>query len=312
MSVILLLLKILGGILLALLCLILLVLLLILLVPLRYSFYFQYEQKKLLVGGKLSWFLKILRLFLHYKEKVFTYSFKIFSKTLFSNEEDFLKEKEEKRKRKAEKKKKKEENQSQSSTVDLPDLAEPEPEPDHVAEEKPEPEMTEPVEEPETGMAEAVEKPEPEVTVTYVSSQEDKPKKKKKKKEETSPEQSGTDKVREWKDKIQALPLEDLFREGKRLIVCLLKHICPREISGYLIYGFEDPAMTGQVTGLIAALYPAYGRSFRPQPDFTQKILEGDLRGSGRIRLGYLLFIVVRVLFVKEIRKLLWQLWKKH
>ena len=37
----------------------------------------------------------------------------------------------------------------------------------------------------------------------------------------------------------------------------LWKHYCPRRISGYLHFGTGDPALTGQLTGIIYLVLPA-------------------------------------------------------
>ena len=288
MSILLLILKIIGIILLVVLGLILALLLIILLVPLRYSFYFQANEKKLIFGGKITWLIKLIQIFISYKEEELSCKVKVFIFTLFGDE------KEEKKK------------------------------PDALTE--PEKPVEKPQEAPiETSHEESLEKPVDEQAdqpaPEPVIETEEEPKKKetekktkKKKKKEQKPDksegESWTQKVIDWKEELSTWPISVIVREVKRLVFDAIKHIFPRRISGYLRYGFDDPSLTGRVTGAAAGFYPLYGDKIRLYPDFMEKVLEGDLCGSGRIRMGYLLFLIIRALLVKEIRQSIIRLWK--
>lgn len=64
----------------------------------------------------------------------------------------------------------------------------------------------------------------------------------------------------------------------------LLRHIGPRRIRGYLYFGCEDPAVTGQLTGLVYLLLPARADRFEVRPDFHQTAFETEIICSGHIR----------------------------
>lgn len=83
----------------------------------------------------------------------------------------------------------------------------------------------------------------------------------------------------------------------------LLKHILPRKIKGYVAYGADNPATTGQVIGLISALYAKTGKLLELRPNFEEKQLEADVAFKGRIQLFTLLLIAGKVFFNKELRQ---------
>lgn len=81
----------------------------------------------------------------------------------------------------------------------------------------------------------------------------------------------------------------------KKYIPRTLKHILPRKVRGYVHYGMDEPYKTGQVTGYLSLLPFVYQKGLSMQPDFEQKVLELDVKLKGRIRLGYLLRIVLNI-----------------
>ena len=92
----------------------------------------------------------------------------------------------------------------------------------------------------------------------------------------------------------------------------LWKHIRPRKVSGLITFGFDDPYQTGQVLGLLALFIPVYKNNIKIRPDFNESRFEGNISGSGRIILGYLLSWGIHIIrdrqlmvTIKRARKLL-------
>ena len=87
----------------------------------------------------------------------------------------------------------------------------------------------------------------------------------------------------------------------------VLMHIKPRrlKIDGRL--GFDDPAVTGQVFGLIGMLMPLYGETIHLEAIFDEAVAEGRLEARGRIRIGTLIYLLIRVIGKKEVRRLITQ-----
>lgn len=85
-------------------------------------------------------------------------------------------------------------------------------------------------------------------------------------------------------------------------LISLLKSIGPKKLTGELVYGTGDPATTGEHLGLMSVAYPLYYDKIDVTPDFSKKVLEGNLYAKGRIRLGKILVVAVRVMFNKNCR----------
>ena len=69
----------------------------------------------------------------------------------------------------------------------------------------------------------------------------------------------------------------------------ILKHIRPKKISGYVRFGMEDPASTGQLLGAAGILIPLIPEKLKLIPDFENPCLEADVTVRGRILLFVLL-----------------------
>ncbi len=97
-----------------------------------------------------------------------------------------------------------------------------------------------------------------------------------------------------------------------RQVKAMLFHILPRKAGGQITFGFDDPATTGQVLAACSVIYALYGTELTITPDFGQAVIDGDLQMKGRVRLGTLAALAVRVLadrnlwrIIKKVRKFL-------
>lgn len=90
----------------------------------------------------------------------------------------------------------------------------------------------------------------------------------------------------------------------------LLRHILPTKLRGKVRFGFDDPYTTGQVLTYISPFYGLYGKKFQVIPVFEEAVLEGEGWLRGRIRIGTVLVLGIRVVFDKNFRQLLRQ-WRK-
>lgn len=84
-----------------------------------------------------------------------------------------------------------------------------------------------------------------------------------------------------------------------------LRHILPRKIKGYVIYGNEDPAVTGKIFGVIAMVYAALGPVLKLMPDFEQERFECDVEFRGRLQIATLLFLLLKIYFHQELRQMI-------
>ncbi|NLL01025.1 MAG: DUF2953 domain-containing protein [Clostridiales bacterium] len=101
---------------------------------------------------------------------------------------------------------------------------------------------------------------------------------------------------------------DDINKSGFRFtfesLKKLLKHILPRKLESRLIFGTGDPCSTGQLLGVFAFLYSFYGDNLQITPDFENKVFKGSHYARGRIRIGTLLIIVIKLLLDKRFKDL--------
>jgi hypothetical protein len=115
-----------------------------------------------------------------------------------------------------------------------------------------------------------------------------------------------TDEIKEF---LQREENRRTFRLIKAQLGKLFRHIRPRKLRIVGIFGFDDPALTGQVLGIFALLLPLYRDAVQITPDFTGRRLEGEFYLKGRIRIGALVSVLVRLLLDKNIRTWIRKAW---
>ncbi len=80
------------------------------------------------------------------------------------------------------------------------------------------------------------------------------------------------------------------------------KHLLPRSVFLRLHFGCSDPAVTGQILGILSILYAFYGDTVQIKPEFDQTILEGEAELKGHISLSLLGKIAWILYRNKEVR----------
>ena len=90
-------------------------------------------------------------------------------------------------------------------------------------------------------------------------------------------------------------------------LLYLLKHFGFRKIHTELTFALADPALTGQVLGVLCMMPFLYQYDFHIFPDFESEsyYLRGSYDVKGRIRLIFLLVTAIRLLADKDIRSFL-------
>lgn len=118
------------------------------------------------------------------------------------------------------------------------------------------------------------------------------------------------------KEKVVAFLQDELHKTaiGKAWTVIkqILRHVLPQKIRGHVEFGTGDPASTGKALGVLGVLYAWYGKGVTIVPDFYEKRVVAELEMKGRIRFGTLLFMGLRLIrdkhvkrFIKNLKKLL-------
>ena len=102
----------------------------------------------------------------------------------------------------------------------------------------------------------------------------------------------------------------DLSREVyqilKNHLFYLLRHIRPHKIKGYVHYGFGDPALTGEFTGILYLILPAKCGELDLDPDFEDQVCEGEVLALGHIRICHLALTGAKIFFDKKL-KIYWK-----
>lgn len=93
----------------------------------------------------------------------------------------------------------------------------------------------------------------------------------------------------------------------------LLKHARFRKIQTDLKFSLADPALTGQVLGILCMLPVLYQYEFHIYPDFESEemYVRGTFSIKGHVRLNHLLMLAIRLLKEKEFRIFIKRLLKK-
>lgn len=86
-------------------------------------------------------------------------------------------------------------------------------------------------------------------------------------------------------------------------VLHLWRHIKPKLLRIDMTIGFDDPAMTGQVLGVIAAFCGAAGIMPCVTPDFEKRVFESDIEIKGRVTVFILLKILIKVYFCEELKE---------
>ena len=104
-----------------------------------------------------------------------------------------------------------------------------------------------------------------------------------------------TNKMEMIGDLLEDEDIIDAVKRIKRYGVNGVKLLLPQKLNAKIIFGFEDPYYTGKVLGWTAALIPIYGDHIDITPDFEKRILKGELKIKGRIRRYKILYLLWKV-----------------
>lgn len=119
-------------------------------------------------------------------------------------------------------------------------------------------------------------------------------------------------KIRKLNDKREALLKvyhSKRFEVAKRDLIIYIKTlwavIKPKKLDGYIHFGFEDPATTGQALGILGVFLVWYDKTLTICPDFEQACFDGYMNGKGRIRLFPLVMLLIKIILNKNLIKVI-------
>lgn len=278
------------------------VLLLVLLAPLRYSFKLEKEEQvSPEFSVRVTWLCWLFYFKASYIEKVFDYRIRILGHQIAGNQKEFLEKQKKKAEKAQEKRRKEKENRKKESQKKEKEL------PVTISEEK-----VSVTEKPEEDL---LKEKESEGSMKDAASHKELPKEKQvKEKTDKSSKRKGSffkkgkariKSLKDAKSNLDQFPWREWLELGKDIVIRFFKHVLPQKFRGTITFGCSDPADTGYVTGIAAVFYPKYGESFSLYPDFERKVFAAQCEGKGRIRLGYILVLVVSILREKSVRTMI-------
>lgn len=116
-------------------------------------------------------------------------------------------------------------------------------------------------------------------------------------------------KINEKREALLKIYHHKRFEVAKKDAIIYIKDlwhtIKPKNLEGYIHFGFEDPATTGQALGVMAMFLVWYDRFLRIEPDFEKSCFDGELKGNGKFRLFPIVKLIIKVIFNKNLIKVI-------
>ena len=292
-------LAIIGIVLLCIIAFLLVVLLAVLFAPIRYRLYVEKEdgwkKENIHIRADISWLAGIIRVKARFFEPQI-----LKVKVLFFTVFDLFKEKKEKRQSKKNLKRQKTDQKTEKSTVNE------KPKIQNSAAEKVPPEEKAPAQDAEeetagteeTGKSPSLRERLEKIRYTICSIYD---------KIKATKETAGY-----YKELLQSEEFKSCLsfvtgRTGK-----LLRHILPKRIRGYLLFGTGQPDQTGYILGMISIIRGMRGYDkFHIEADFERQIVEGKIQCKGRLRLATVGILALQIYQKKELKELISK-WKRE
>lgn len=96
---------------------------------------------------------------------------------------------------------------------------------------------------------------------------------------------------------------KEAFKTCKSRLIKLIKHILPKKAKCNVFFGMDDPAVTGNILAIHGILYSVLGDIIILNPSFEEVVLKGDFNFKGKIRIGTVLYQVIRVLLDENCKR---------
>lgn len=110
----------------------------------------------------------------------------------------------------------------------------------------------------------------------------------------------------EKKEKVKEFLTDEVhrraFQKTKTELSRLMRRIRPKKLKGTVHYGFEDPYHTGQVLAALGVVYPWLGEAVSVYSDFEKRILQGDIYVKGTVRALYVVLLIWKLVWCKDVR----------
>ena len=102
---------------------------------------------------------------------------------------------------------------------------------------------------------------------------------------------------RKWITVLKRDRTKKALSKCKDILIKMLKTILPRKWSAYVHFGMDDPATTAQILGYYWMFIGILANHVTCLPDFENKVMEGEFKAKGHIRMITFVLIGLKVLF---------------
>lgn len=102
---------------------------------------------------------------------------------------------------------------------------------------------------------------------------------------------------RKWITVLKRDRTKNALSKCKDILIKMLKTILPRKWSAYVHFGMDDPATTAQILGYYWMFIGILANHVTCLPDFENKVMEGEFKAKGHIRMITFVLIGLKVLF---------------
>ncbi|MDO4452871.1 MAG: DUF2953 domain-containing protein [Eubacteriales bacterium] len=95
------------------------------------------------------------------------------------------------------------------------------------------------------------------------------------------------------------------IRFCKMQLIWIMKKLAPKKIKGDIRFGTGDPAITGELMGLVSVFLPVYSYNLELTPDFENTVFEGEIEMTGSVQGWHFLALAWRFFRNKDIKYVL-------
>ncbi len=82
----------------------------------------------------------------------------------------------------------------------------------------------------------------------------------------------------------------------------ILRSVLPNNAEGYIRFGFGEPDVTGKMLAFLCAAFPQKKNGIKLQPEFLEQCFECDVTLEGRLILGWLVILLAVLILNKNVR----------
>lgn len=115
--------------------------------------------------------------------------------------------------------------------------------------------------------------------------------------------------IKEKAERIETLWVSEHAVNSRSLIgrqlLYLFRHTKPKNLSGYLRFGFDDPSTTGYAMAVYGILYPVWSPKLSLEPDFEKQVFDCHILVKGKIRAWHFAKAALAVFLSKDVRRVI-------